>query len=133
MSDKISKAQQKAVQKYVSKNYDRVVLTLPKGNRDVIKDIADQNDMSMNAYITQAIEEKIHTKVSGWIPCNERMPKDAEEVIICFDFKGRRSVDIGHINGDGEAYCYSDEYLTLDARKYRKTVAWMQLPKPYKE
>ena len=59
MSDKISKAQRQAVQRYVSKNYDRVVLTLPKGKRDVIKDIADQNDMSMNAYITQAIDEKI--------------------------------------------------------------------------
>ena len=37
---KISKAQQKAVQKYVKNNYDRVVLTLPKGKRDLIKEHA---------------------------------------------------------------------------------------------
>lgn len=59
MSDKVSKAQQQAVQRYVSKNYDRIVLTLPKGKRDIIRDIADQSDMSMNAYIVQAIDEKM--------------------------------------------------------------------------
>lgn len=59
MSDKVSKAQQRAVQKYVKNNYDRVVLTLPKGKRDEIKQYAEMSDKSMNAYIVQAIEEKI--------------------------------------------------------------------------
>lgn len=59
MSDKVSKAQQRAVQKYVKNNYDRVVLTLPKGKRDEIKQYAEMYDKSMNAYIVQAIEEKI--------------------------------------------------------------------------
>ena len=59
MSEKVSKAQQRAVQKYVKNNYDRVVLTLPKGKREEIKVYANQNDMSMNSYISQAIEEKI--------------------------------------------------------------------------
>lgn len=59
MSDKVSKAQQRAVQKYVKNNYDRVVLTLPKGKRDEIKQYAEMSDKSMNAYIMQAIEEKI--------------------------------------------------------------------------
>lgn len=58
MSDKVSKAQQRAVQKYVKNNYDRVVLTLPKGKRDEIKQYAELDDKSMNAYIVQAIEEK---------------------------------------------------------------------------
>ncbi len=59
MSDKVSKAQQRAVQKYIKNNYDRVVLTLPKGKRDEIKQYAEMSDKSMNAYIVQAIEEKI--------------------------------------------------------------------------
>ncbi len=59
MSDKVSKAQQRAVQKYVKNNYDRVVLTLPKGKRDEIKRYAELCGKSMNAYIVQAIEEKI--------------------------------------------------------------------------
>lgn len=59
MPDKVSKAQQRAVQKYVKNNYDRVVLTLPKGKRDEIKQYAEMSEKSMNAYIVQAIEEKI--------------------------------------------------------------------------
>lgn len=65
MSDKVSKAQQKAVQKYVKNNYDRVVLTLPKGKRNEIKRHAELCDKSMNAYITQAIEEKISNQCGG--------------------------------------------------------------------
>lgn len=59
MSDRVSKAQQRAVQKYVKNNYDRVVLTLPKGKRDEIRRHAEMCGMSMNSYIAKAIEEKI--------------------------------------------------------------------------
>lgn len=59
MSDKVSKAQQKAVQKYVKNNYDRVVLTLPKGRREEVRGYADALDMSLNAFIIQAVEEKM--------------------------------------------------------------------------
>ena len=54
---KISKAQQKAVQKYVKNNYDRVVLTLPKGRRENIKEYATSQGESMNAFIIRAINE----------------------------------------------------------------------------
>lgn len=55
-----TKAQQKAVQKYVSNNYDRVVLTLkPKGERDKIKAHADSMGESMNAFINRAISEQV--------------------------------------------------------------------------
>lgn len=54
-----SKAQQKAVQKYVKNNYDRVVLTMPKGKKEDIQDYALAVGMSMNAYINEAIDEKI--------------------------------------------------------------------------
>lgn len=54
---KISKAQQKAVQKYVKNNYDRIVLTLPKGKRDSIKKHAAEQGESMNAFINRAIDE----------------------------------------------------------------------------
>lgn len=55
-----TKAQQKAVQKYVKNNYDRVVLTLqPKGERDKIKAHADSMGESMNKFITRAISEQM--------------------------------------------------------------------------
>ncbi len=72
------------------------------------------------------------SKIGEWIPCSEKLPDSEKEVLITFDFKGRRSVDIGTIGEDGTAYCYSDEYLTPEGRRYRKAVAWMDIPSPYK-
>ena len=52
----VSKAQQKAVQKYVKDKYDRVVLTMPKGKKDAIKELADSMELSVNAFINLAID-----------------------------------------------------------------------------
>lgn len=52
-----SKAQQKAVNKYMKTNYDRVNLTLPKGRKDEIKAHAEAHNESVNAFISRAIDE----------------------------------------------------------------------------
>ena len=56
---KISKAQQKAVQKYVKKNYDRIELTVPKGQKDFISQLATAAGESVNGYLKKAVEERI--------------------------------------------------------------------------
>lgn len=54
----ISKAQQKAVHKYVKENYDRIGITVPKGQKEEIKAHADIYDEgSLNKFINRAIEE----------------------------------------------------------------------------
>lgn len=55
-----SKAQQKAVNKYMKSNYDRVNLVMPKGKKDVIQAHAAQQGESVNAYINRAIDEAMH-------------------------------------------------------------------------
>lgn len=55
----VSKAQQKAVQKYVKDKYDRVVLTMPKGKKEVVQAHAARHGISVNAYINAAIDEKM--------------------------------------------------------------------------
>ncbi len=52
-----SKAQQKAVNKYMKSNYDRVNLIMPKGKKDIIQAHAAQQGESVNAYINRAIDE----------------------------------------------------------------------------
>lgn len=54
---KISKAQQKAVHKYVKNNYDRMDVTVPKGRKAEIKAHAANQSESVNAFINRAINE----------------------------------------------------------------------------
>ena len=53
----VSKAQQKAVHKYVKANYDRLELTLPKGQKEEVKNFAAAQGESVNAFIARLIEE----------------------------------------------------------------------------
>ena len=55
----ISKAQQKAVNKYVKENYDRVNVNMPKGKKEAVQAQAARCGVSVNAYINAAIDEKI--------------------------------------------------------------------------
>lgn len=52
-----SKAQQKAVNKYMKENYDRINLTLPKGRKEVIQAHSQARGESMNSFINRAIDE----------------------------------------------------------------------------
>ena len=54
---KISAAQQKAVNKYVKENYDRINVNMPKGHKDTVKAHAEAQGESLNAFINRAITE----------------------------------------------------------------------------
>ena len=54
-----SKAQQKAVTKYVKAKYDRFGLTMPKGHLDEIKAHAETKGDSVNGFINRAIDHQI--------------------------------------------------------------------------
>lgn len=49
----------KAKSKYNAKSYDRVYLTVKKGEKDIIEAAATAAGMSVNAYINEAIQERI--------------------------------------------------------------------------
>ena len=53
----VSKAQQKAVNKYMAANYDRINLTVPKGKKDIIQTHAEAHSESVNGFINRAIQE----------------------------------------------------------------------------
>ena len=58
MEEKVSKKQQACVNRYISKAYDRINLTVKKGEKDIIKAHADRYDGgSVNAFIQRAITE----------------------------------------------------------------------------
>lgn len=61
---KISKAQQKAVHKYVKNNYDRIELTVPKGQKDIIKAAAENAGESLNTYVRKSIDQRMERETA---------------------------------------------------------------------
>ena len=53
----VSKAQQRAVNKYMAANYDRINLTVPKWQKNTIKAHAEAQGESLNAFINRAITQ----------------------------------------------------------------------------
>ena len=54
----VSKANQKAVAKYMKANYDDIKVRVPKGEREIIKAHAEKHDKgSVNSFIQRAIKE----------------------------------------------------------------------------
>lgn len=60
-----SKAQQKAVAKYMKNNYDNFQLRMPKGKKDKIKLHADRNGESLNGFVNRAIDETMERDKSA--------------------------------------------------------------------
>lgn len=61
----VSKAQQKATNKWIEKAYDRINLTVPKGKKDTIKAHAESHGQSVNSFINEAIDEKMERDQHG--------------------------------------------------------------------
>ena len=59
MSRDITQAQRRAVGRYEAANYDKVLVRLPKGEREQIKSAADAAGESLNSYIVGAIRDRM--------------------------------------------------------------------------
>lgn len=60
-----SKAQQKAVSKYMKENYDEIKVRVEKGKKDIIKAHAESRGESVNSFIGRAIEQTIEQDNTG--------------------------------------------------------------------
>lgn len=65
MSAKISKSQQASVNRYIDKAYDRINLTVPKGDKERIEAHAARRGESVNAFIRRAITETMERDENG--------------------------------------------------------------------
>ncbi len=72
-----TKAQQKAVNKYVRKNYERVLVTFKqKGKKESIKAHADAHKESVNGFINRAIDETME-RDNAALPDNINKQKES--------------------------------------------------------
>lgn len=53
-------ASNKAVQKYISKNYDQISIRIPKGDREKYKQFAESKGKSLNAFIIQLLNDAMN-------------------------------------------------------------------------
>lgn len=54
-----TKAGQKAVNKYIASNYDRINLTMQKGKKEEYKAAAEAEGKSLNQFIIDCIEKSL--------------------------------------------------------------------------
>lgn len=60
-----SKAQQRAVSKYMKENYDEIKVRVGKGQKEIIKAHAESRGESVNSFIGRAIENQIERDKQG--------------------------------------------------------------------
>ena len=63
----VSKAQQKAVVKYIKNNYDRIELKVIKGAKSLIEESAKANNESINGYVKRAVKALYEADTGGTI------------------------------------------------------------------
>lgn len=55
----VSEAQKRATKNYEKEKIDKVTLRLEKGKKEIYRSEAEKRNISLNAFIVEAIEEKI--------------------------------------------------------------------------
>jgi len=60
-----TKAQQRAVNKYMKEKYDEIKVRTEKGQKDRIKAHAESRGESVNAFINRAIDEAMERETKG--------------------------------------------------------------------
>ena len=62
----VSKAQKAATAKYEAKNYDKILIRLPRGKKAEIEEVIKPKGESLNGFVNDAIDEKLmREKKSG--------------------------------------------------------------------
>jgi len=62
MAKEITAAQRASVARYEAKVYDKILLRIPKGERERIKAAADAVGESLNAYIVKAVAARMEAE-----------------------------------------------------------------------
>lgn len=95
----------------------------------------------------QEIEEKFGCKVKivekeeehngGWIPCSEKLPENDDDVLCWYEYRIMQGTHEGEMNRKFEIGYYNKYFKRwggeVSSGRDCKVIAWMPLPKPYKE
>ena len=68
--------------KYIAANYDRINLTVPKGNKALIEARAKELGLSINGYINQLLRQDMDTEAAAPAPEKQEASKKEMEVYL---------------------------------------------------
>ena len=54
-----SKSQNKATQKYIKNNYEEIKIRVPKGKKDLFKELASRKGLSLNTFVVDLMEQSL--------------------------------------------------------------------------
>ena len=77
-----SKAHQRASNKWIAKAYDRINLTVPKGQKDVIQTHAAARGESVNGFIGRAITETMERDGGAILPGGTETPPEEGRITL---------------------------------------------------
>lgn len=63
-----SKAQNRATQKFIKNNYDEIKIRVPKGRKNIYKDMAKRAGFSLNNFVISLLDAKDTTKNKTFLP-----------------------------------------------------------------
>ena len=117
-----SKAQQKAVNKYMKENYDRFLLTLrPKGRLDAIKAHAASCGESTSAFINRAIDRQI-TQDCDTSPSEALQGPPVGEGISLHPEVLQAAQEAAQMAGETVSQ-FVDKAVTSQAQRYKAVIA----------
>ena len=88
--------------------------------------------LSVNKAICNEIKDLPSAEKTDWIPCSEQMPEVCDRVLVTVLVDGERYVDTA-IAGGTYIDDFFDTHIDWDEGNSPHIIAWMPLPKPYKE
>lgn len=62
-----------------------------------------------------------------WIPCSKRLPEKEGQYLVTLDFEWGKEIEMG------DWFIFEDGHGEWVNPNSHVTVAWMELPEPYKE
>lgn len=105
----VSKAQQKAVTKYMKENYDELKIRTPKGYKDAIKAHADSRRESVNGFVNRAIENQIERDKSKMI-LDEITQEYNERLMVDRAFDWAQKATQAEFQLQDKVYSFSDMF-----------------------
>lgn len=98
-----------------------------KDEQDERSDIWHRADSAIASALEIGLRVKKIPSAQQWIPCSERLPEKEGQYLVTLDFSWGKEIEMG------DWFIFADGHGEWVNPNSHVTVAWMELPTPWKE